>query len=160
MRIVTYNIHGWRTADGKPNLDGVAEVLRQLDADIIGLNEVFYPRVVAGDDHPALEALAARLGMHFVFGPCLRWPAEQDMPARAYGNALLSRWPIIAPSAAAARAGRACRPRMRISSPSCSSPTPTRRSCSSATGLARTTPPRRLIRVAMTTCACPLPRAS
>lgn len=98
MRVLTYNIHGWRTADGKPNLDGVAEVLRQLDADIIGLNEVFYPRVVAGDDHPALEALAARLGMHFVFGPCLRWPAEQEMPARAYGNALLSRWPIIASS--------------------------------------------------------------
>jgi len=99
MRIVTYNIHGWRTADGKPNLDGVTAVLRGIDADIIGLNEVFYPRVVEGDDRPALEALAARLGMHFVFGPCLRWPAEQDMPARAYGNALLSRWPIVASSA-------------------------------------------------------------
>ncbi len=99
MRIATYNIHGWRTADGKPNLDGVAATLREIDADIIGLNEVFYPRVVAGDDRPALEALAARLEMHFVFGPCLRWPAEQDMPARAYGNALLSRWPIIASSA-------------------------------------------------------------
>ncbi len=99
MRIVTYNIHGWRTADGKPNLDGVTAVLRAIDADLIGLNEVFYPRVVEGDDRPALEALAARLGMHFVFGPCLRWPAEQDMPARAYGNALLSRWPIVASSA-------------------------------------------------------------
>jgi endonuclease/exonuclease/phosphatase family metal-dependent hydrolase len=99
MRIVTYNIHGWRTADGRPNLDGVTAVLREIDADLIGLNEVFYPRVVAGDDGPALEALAKRLGMHFVFGPCLRWPAEQDMPARAYGNALLSRWPIVASSA-------------------------------------------------------------
>lgn len=98
MRIVTYNIHGWRTADGKPNLDGVTAMLREINADIIGLNEVFYPRVVAGDDRPALEALAERLGMHFVFGPCLRWPAEQDMPARAYGNALLSRWPIVASS--------------------------------------------------------------
>jgi len=99
MRIVTYNIHGWRTADGKPNLDGVTAVLRMLDADIIGLNEVYYPRVVAGDDRPALQALADWLGMHFVFGPCLRWPAERDMPADAYGNALLSRWPIIASSA-------------------------------------------------------------
>ncbi|MFN3981118.1 MAG: endonuclease/exonuclease/phosphatase family protein [Caldilinea sp.] len=99
IKIVTYNIHGWRTADGKPNLDGVTDVLRAIDADIIGLNEVYYPRVVQGDARPALEALAARLGMHFVFGPCLRWPAEQDMPADAYGNALLSRWPIIASSA-------------------------------------------------------------
>lgn len=99
IKIVTYNIHGWRTADGKPNLDGVTDVLRAIDADIIGLNEVYYPRVVQGDARPALEALAARLGMHFVFGPCLRWPAEQDIPADAYGNALLSRWPIIASSA-------------------------------------------------------------
>jgi len=99
MRIVTYNIHGWRTADGKPNLDGVAETLRATGADIIGINEVYYPRVIAGDSRPALEALAQRLGMHFVFGPCLRWPAEQNMPADAYGNALLSRWPIIASSA-------------------------------------------------------------
>ncbi|MFO7632241.1 MAG: endonuclease/exonuclease/phosphatase family protein [Caldilinea sp.] len=99
MRIVTYNIHGWRTADGKPNLDGVTEVLQAIDADIIGLNEVFYPRVVQDDSQPALEALANRLGMHFVFGPCMRWPAERDMPADAYGNALLSRWPIIASSA-------------------------------------------------------------
>lgn len=99
IKVVTYNIHGWRTADGKPNLDGVTDVLRAIDADIIGLNEVYYPRVVPGDARPALEALAARLGMHFVFGPCLRWPAEKDMPADAYGNALLSRWPIIASSA-------------------------------------------------------------
>ncbi|MCB9113493.1 MAG: endonuclease/exonuclease/phosphatase family protein [Caldilinea sp.] len=99
MRIVTYNIHGWRTADGKPNLDGVAETLQATVGDIIGLNEVYYPRVIAGDSRPALEALAQRLGMHFVFGPCLRWPAEQNMPADAYGNALLSRWPIIASSA-------------------------------------------------------------
>lgn len=99
MRIVTYNIHGWRAADGAPNLDGVTAVLRTINADIIGLNEVYYPRVVQGDARPALEALASRLEMHVVFGPCLRWPAEEDMPARAYGNALLSRWPIIASSA-------------------------------------------------------------
>jgi len=99
MRIVTYNIHGWRTADGNPNLDGITEVLRATGADIIGLNEVYYPRIVAGASQPALEALAQRLGLHFVFGPCLRWPAEQNMPPDAYGNALLSRWPIIASSA-------------------------------------------------------------
>ncbi|MBW7882301.1 MAG: endonuclease/exonuclease/phosphatase family protein [Caldilineaceae bacterium] len=99
MRVVTFNIHGWRTADNQPNLDGVTATLRALEADIIGLNEVYYPRVIAGDARPALEALADRLSMHFVFGPCLRWPVQDDMPAGAYGNALLSRWPIIASSA-------------------------------------------------------------
>ncbi len=99
MRIVTYNIHGWRTAENQPNLNGVINTLQQINADVIGLNEVYHPRVVAGSDKPALAALAAlaeRLGMHFVFGPCLRWPAQDDMPANAYGNALLSRWPILA----------------------------------------------------------------
>lgn len=99
MRIVTYNIHGWRTAEGTPNLDAVTDVLRAIDADIIGLNEVFHPRPAPGETQPALEALAARLEMHFVFGPCIRWPAEKNMPANAYGNALLSRWPILASSA-------------------------------------------------------------
>jgi endonuclease/exonuclease/phosphatase family metal-dependent hydrolase len=99
MRILTYNIHGWATADGRPNFDGVARVIEQTGADIVGLNEVFYPRTVEGTDGPALEALAARLGMHFVFGPCMRWPVQDDMPATAYGNALLSRWLISASAA-------------------------------------------------------------
>jgi len=99
MRIVTYNIHGWRTAENHPNLAGVGDVLEAIGADIIGLNEVYYPRVVAGSDKPALEALAERLGMHYVFGAALRWPAQDDMPEDAYGNALLSRWPIIASAA-------------------------------------------------------------
>lgn len=93
---MTYNIHGWRTTEGAPNLDAVTRVIGDTQADIIGLNEVFFPRVVDGADEPALEALAARLGMHFVFGPCMRWPANGDMPTTAYGNAILSRWPIIA----------------------------------------------------------------
>ena len=99
MHILTFNIHGWRTIDGQPNLDGVAAVIQATGADIVGLNEVFYPRAVAGSDLPALASLATRLGMHFVFGPCLRWPAQDNMPAAAFGNALLSRWPIIASSA-------------------------------------------------------------
>ena len=99
MRVLTYNIHGWRTVAGLPNLDGVAQVIASTNADLVGLNEVFYPRRVAESTQPALEALAARLGMHFVFGPCLRWPAQDDMPADAYGNALLSRWPILASAA-------------------------------------------------------------
>ncbi len=96
IRLLTYNIHGWRTADGRPNLHALTDVIAATKADIVGLNEVYYPRVVEGDRRPALEALAARLDMHFVFGPCLRWPAQDNMPEDAYGNALLSRWPIIA----------------------------------------------------------------
>ncbi len=99
MRIATYNIHGWRTAGGASNWTLVARVLEEIGADIVGLNEVFHPRTVDGMEAPALTALAARLDMHVVFGPCLRWPAQNDMPENAYGNALLSRWPILASAA-------------------------------------------------------------
>ncbi|RIK41672.1 MAG: hypothetical protein DCC55_11120 [Chloroflexi bacterium] len=99
MRILTYNIHGWKTADGRPNFHGVARVIEETQADIVGLNEVFYPRTVEGVDGPALEALAQQLGMHFVFGACMRWPAQNELPTSAYGNALLSRWPVIASAA-------------------------------------------------------------
>ncbi|MEM7130685.1 MAG: endonuclease/exonuclease/phosphatase family protein [Chloroflexota bacterium] len=118
MKLATFNIHGWRTmasargqdsvggsdsSEMRPNLDLITNVLTEIDADIIGLNEVFYPRVISSeqetDNRPALEVLASRLGMHYVFGPCLRWPAQNNMPPDAYGNAILSRWPIIASAA-------------------------------------------------------------
>jgi endonuclease/exonuclease/phosphatase family metal-dependent hydrolase len=99
MRIVTYNIRGWRTLDGEPNLHQLIAALQTIGGDVVGLNEVFYPRAVAGESRPALAMLAEALGMHYVFGPCLRWPAQDDMPATAYGNAILSRWPVIASAA-------------------------------------------------------------
>jgi len=99
MRVLTYNIHGWRTRDGQPNFDAVAALLAAADADMIALNEVNYPHSQAGVDGPLLTALAARLEMRYVFGPCLRWPAQDNLPADAYGNALLSRWPILASAA-------------------------------------------------------------
>ncbi len=99
MRVATWNIHGWKTADNKPNLIAVGDTLAAIQPDIVGLNEVFYPRIAEGSSKPALEALAERLGMNFIFGPCLRWQVQDDMPADAYGNAILSRWPIIASSA-------------------------------------------------------------
>lgn len=99
MRVLTYNIHGWRNLAGHPNLEAIARLIAATNADLVGLNEVFYPRACEGTPGPALEALAQRLGMNFVFGPCLRWPAQDDMPADAYGNAFLSRWPILASAA-------------------------------------------------------------
>jgi endonuclease/exonuclease/phosphatase family metal-dependent hydrolase len=95
VRVLTFNIHGWRTLDGAPNLDAVGDVIAAAGADIVGLNEVFLP----GDIPSPLESLSARLHMHYVFGACARWPAQDDMPAKAFGNAVLSRWPIIASAA-------------------------------------------------------------
>lgn len=93
MKVLTYNVHGWLTPDGNaPNVEMLAEVIAATGADLIGLNEVFHPwRTPAG---PALKVLADTLGMAYAFGPTL--PAEPIPGDVPYGNALLSRWPILA----------------------------------------------------------------
>ena len=93
VKALTYNIHGWLTPDNELNLDLAADVIASSDADLIGLNEVFHPYPTA--DGPALEALARKLGMAYAFGPTI--PADpQQRGGLPYGNALLSRWPILA----------------------------------------------------------------
>ena len=92
MKVLTYNIHGWQTPAGQPNIELVTEVIADSGADLVGLNEVFHPAPTAHG--PALALLARRLGMHFAFGPTI---AAAPQPAHPpYGNALLSRWPILA----------------------------------------------------------------
>lgn len=104
MRLMTFNIHGWRTAEGAPNWQQVVQAIRTSHADVVGLNEVYYPfsDTQGQNSHslpPLLDRLSQELGMHSVFGPCLRWPATAEMPEKSYGNGLLSRWPIIASAA-------------------------------------------------------------
>ncbi len=93
VKALTYNIHGWLTAENTPNLDRVAEVIAASGADLVGLNEVFHPYPTT--DGPALEALARKLGMAYAFVTTIAADPQQrgGIP---YGNALLSRWPILA----------------------------------------------------------------
>lgn len=93
MRVLTFNVHGWLTADRRPNEDLVAEVIRDAAADIIGLNEVFAPDRSAA----YLQGVVRRLGMHYAFGATQ--PADPHPPHPPYGNAVLSRWPIMAHAA-------------------------------------------------------------
>ncbi len=100
MRVMSYNVHGWLTPGGQPNFDAVQRVIAESGADIVGLNEVFHPRMTEGSGGlPVLQALAQALGFHYVFGPCMRWPATDTLPESSYGNGLISRWPIIASAA-------------------------------------------------------------
>ena len=43
LRLVTYNIHGWRDTFHKDNLDRIIALLSQLDADVVALQEVLHP---------------------------------------------------------------------------------------------------------------------
>ena len=86
MRIVTYNIHKGRGMDGRVSIKRIGDVLAQVDADIVALQEVFS----ASDGREGqVEALAASLGLKSIFG------RTRHHLGRPYGNALLSRWPII-----------------------------------------------------------------
>lgn len=95
MRVLTYNVHGWRAEDGRSNEDLVAEVIGDAAADIVGLNEVFNPGPAQGE--ACLQRLALRLGLHYAFGATQ--PAHPHPAHPPYGNAVLSRWPIMAHAA-------------------------------------------------------------
>jgi endonuclease/exonuclease/phosphatase family metal-dependent hydrolase len=93
MKLLTYNIHHWEGADGRVDVARVAQVIRQSEADVVALNEVFHPAITQPGDRPLLEAMAHTLDVAYVFGETLPFFPEAGFPA-AYGNALLSRYPI------------------------------------------------------------------
>ncbi|CAN1211441.1 hypothetical protein TUMEXPCC7403_14660 [Tumidithrix helvetica PCC 7403] len=93
MRILSYNIHGWRTLGDRMNLGLLVELLKSTEADIIGLNEVYHP--VAMETSTALSFLAEQLGMYVAFAAKRPWQSPGDIAMGASGNALLSRYPFL-----------------------------------------------------------------
>ncbi|MEQ9320863.1 MAG: endonuclease/exonuclease/phosphatase family protein, partial [Polyangiaceae bacterium] len=83
VRLATYNIHGWRGADGRRSVDRIADVIAELDADVVALQEVDAPG--HAEREGPLQKLAERVGMESVAGPTIVGPS------RRYGNALLTR---------------------------------------------------------------------
>ena len=81
LRVVTYNVHKCRGLDRRTTAMRIAEVLREIQPDIAALQEVL--------EHQA-EAIARELGLSFVMGE------NRKHLGYAYGNAVLSRFPIRA----------------------------------------------------------------
>lgn len=87
MRVATYNIRHGRGMDGQIDLPRIMAVLREINADVVALQEVDVGvRRSDGANQPVL--IGARLGYHAAFGPNLKYQGGQ------YGNAVLSRHPI------------------------------------------------------------------
>jgi endonuclease/exonuclease/phosphatase family metal-dependent hydrolase len=83
VRVATYNVHGCVGRDGRRDVRRIIHILRALDADVIGLQEVESRRGRSPVDQA--QIIAAALGMACVEGPLLL--AERGW----YGNALLTR---------------------------------------------------------------------
>lgn len=88
--VMTFNIHHGVGVDHRFDLKRIADVITSVNPDIVGLNEVdrFMPRS-GGVDEAAL--LGEMTGLIPLFGPSI----ERDAKEMYYGNALLSRYPII-----------------------------------------------------------------
>jgi endonuclease/exonuclease/phosphatase family metal-dependent hydrolase len=87
LRIVSYNIRHGRGMDDRVDLARTAEVLRRLDADLIGLQEVDM-RVRRSGGVAQADSLGSALGMFPAFGAFMPYQGGE------YGLALLSRFPI------------------------------------------------------------------
>lgn len=88
IRVLSYNIHHGRGLDGEVNLERTAETILNSKADLIGLQEVdLGVQRTQGKNLP--KELARMTGCEYVFGPNL------DYQGGHYGNALLSRYPIV-----------------------------------------------------------------
>jgi hypothetical protein len=87
----TWNLW-WRFGAWDRRCRTIARVLDLVDADVLGLQEVW-----STERENQAEALAARLGMHFVWAPSPRperWQERIGDRSVAVGTAILSRWPL------------------------------------------------------------------
>jgi endonuclease/exonuclease/phosphatase family metal-dependent hydrolase len=88
IRVATYNIHAAIGADRRRDLERIAAVIEEIGPDVIGLQEV-ESRASRGGSDQAMR-LAAMLGM-----ACVEGPMMLEGPGW-YGNAILSRLPVLA----------------------------------------------------------------
>lgn len=88
LRVMTYNIHHGEGLDGKVDLLRIAELIQREGADIVALQEVDKGvGRTARRDFPA--ELAALTGMTCVFSNNFSYQGGE------YGNAVLSRFPVV-----------------------------------------------------------------
>ena len=83
VTVASYNIHKAEGLDRRVDLPRIAEVLREIGADLVGVQEIYLPQA---------EALAAELGMSMAMG------ATRHYDRVPYGNAVFTRFPSTAPT--------------------------------------------------------------
>ena len=86
LRIVTYNIHRCRGMDRRTAPQRIAEVLRDIDADVVALQEVIGAGPAGAGQ---AEEIGAAVGMGWVMA------SVRHLRQHLFGNVVLSRYPIL-----------------------------------------------------------------
>lgn len=87
LRIATYNAHACVGMDRKRSEARIAEVISELSADIVGLQELDFARTRSGKVDQA-RLIGEQLGWHYYFHAAVRKGDEH------YGDAVISRYPL------------------------------------------------------------------
>ncbi len=87
LSVATYNIHRGVGRDSKRDINRIVQIIGEMNADVIGLQEV-ESRLGGPVQEHQLNYLAAELGLSAVAAPTMRQAGVE------YGNALLSRLPV------------------------------------------------------------------
>lgn len=93
FRVVTYNIHKCVGIDRRLRPERIVDVLREIDADIIAMQEVLCIQNQGqeqGSEDDQAHFIARSLGLDFRLGE------NRRLRGGAYGNVVLSRFPIVA----------------------------------------------------------------
>src|SRR3954465_9433763 len=95
VRLVTFKLPHGVGDDDRLDLPRLAKVLQGVDADLVCLQEVdrHYGERSEDVDQPLL--LSRALDMQLAWGPAIEKPRGGGRPHQEYGNALLSRLPIL-----------------------------------------------------------------
>ncbi|MFC1629488.1 endonuclease/exonuclease/phosphatase family protein [Gemmatimonadota bacterium] len=88
VRVLSYNIHHGEGVDGVFDLERLARVIREVDPDLVALQEVDRATTRSSGVDQAAE-LGRLTGLHSVFGKTM------DFAGGGYGVAILSQWPIL-----------------------------------------------------------------
>ncbi|MEU0516083.1 endonuclease/exonuclease/phosphatase family protein [Amycolatopsis sp. NPDC006125] len=97
LTVASYNIHAGAGQDGVFDLARTAAAIRDLHADVVGLQEVDVHWDARSEYRDEATELARALKMHVFFAPIYDLdPPAPGAPRRQYGVAVLSRFPIVA----------------------------------------------------------------
>lgn len=90
LRMLHWNIHSWRDDSGASNLESVIHLVQATDPHVASLVEVDEP----WEGPSALDEVAHRCGYASIFVPAFEF--GDATPTGGFGNALLSKLPILA----------------------------------------------------------------